>query len=501
MKKLFVIILINTAFTYTGFSQAFPFGTSLDSIDVEVPVNCEYSFGKYKFYIYKPINYNANSPALWYVHGTGGNGSEGITMLQDIADRNNAMIIAPTMHNGLLGWAYVITGYNDTLNNVSYTFWSTEIFKQMYRYIEQRENRVNTPVYLTGFSQGAQFTTRYMLIRQFDPDSIPIKMSVSVNPANYTFCTDTFMGTTMDWVWYRCGLDGLSPIGGVSTWEYIPVNKLICNSHVKQYYNENYGVMIGTADTVDFTSFCPGQGADRYERALNFYAFSDSNAVNRGTSLQWQYAEVPNVAHDAYAMYNNKSLPTDTVSIFEQVMFHTPYHSVPDFTPVADFSFMSSLKQVQVTDLSSNADNIYWDFGDGYTTYSSQTNVLHDYADYGTYTICQAVGDSCISDTICKTVTLTPVGIEETKKTKMYFYLTPNPVNEYAELNYKLQKTGKIQIELFNNLGQKEAELFNETVVANNKSQLNIYTKHLEKGIYYIILRHSNGIETIKMIK
>jgi PKD repeat protein len=478
-----------------------PYGYSIDSISI-LDTYKYWVFGpkKYEVYYYKPNTYNSQtSPILIYLHGTGGSGQSS-SVLEDIADRQNALIVAPSFPSDW-GDNYQYAQIDYIENNCYYFTWLPVFIKQIYQDILSKENRTFIPTYLTGFSAGGQSVARYMLVRQALRDSIPIQMAVSVNPYSYTFCTDTFLGTEMP---YPCGIKQINCgwYDCFSTYSYEPLLDFTCNSHVKQYYNENYAVMIGTADTSYSTSWCwTAQGSNRYERALNFYAFSDSNAVNRGTQLQWQYAEVPNVAHDAYAMYNTKASPTDTISIFEQVMFHTPYHTVPDFTPIADFSFMSSQRQVQVTDLSLNADIAFWDFGDGYTTYSNQTNVLHEYTNYGTYTICQAVGDSCISDTICKTITLTPVGIIESENAKEYFYVAPNPVIGVSELHFKLPQTDRISIVLQNSLGQKVKDLYTGLVLSGVSNIGKLDMENFKQGVYFVVLRSPENTQTIKIVK
>lgn len=310
-----------------------PNGHSSDFLTINTPSNTTIYEGNYNLYYYKPPNYNSSSPILLYAHGLGGNGSSSID-LQAIADREKALIVAPTMHNGVLGWAYATELLSNSITGCNELYWYTQVFKDIYRHVLSREGRSSMNTYLTGFSAGGQFVTRYMLIRQFSPDSIPIKMAVSVNPSNYTLMTDTFNNTPMDWGAYRCGLAG----SGTFTWNCTPivtklVKNFICNEHVKQYYNENYGVLIGTADTQTFTSFCPGQGTNRVDRAKKFYNFSQSNAISRGTTVQWRFDSVQNIGHDNNLMYNTKRNITDTFTIAERLLFKTLFHTVPQFTP------------------------------------------------------------------------------------------------------------------------------------------------------------------------
>ncbi len=318
-------------------SQIIPTGISKDSLLITTPANTFIQEGKYGVHYYKPSTYNSStSPILFFIHGLGGNGSVSID-LKDLADRQNALIVAPTMHNGQLGWAYATEVLTNTLTACSETYWYTQVTKDIYRHVLNRESRTSIDTYLTGFSAGGQFVTRYMLIRQFSPDSIPIKMAVSVNPSNYTLMTDTFNSAPMDWTNYRCGLGGIQYFraGSMCTSTLnLKVSDFICNEHVMQYYNENYGVLIGTADISPFPGFCSiAQGTDRFDRAKKFFAFSTANAVTRGTTLKWEYDSVAGVGHDQILMYNTKRNSSDTFTIAEKLLFKAPFHNVSQFTP------------------------------------------------------------------------------------------------------------------------------------------------------------------------
>ncbi|MFN0187571.1 MAG: T9SS type A sorting domain-containing protein [Bacteroidia bacterium] len=313
-------------------NHAIPFGNSSDFITMSTPPNTANYYGDYHVYYYKPATYDSlTSPILFYIHGQGGTGA-GNTDLIDIADRQNAMIVSPTMHPS---YGYVRDIAYDSITGCHHRIFMTEVMKQIYRHVLYREQRPSMDAYLTGFSEGGQFTTRYMLVRQFSPDSIPIKMAVSVNPANYTLMTDTFNGAAMDWLNYRCGLAGFDRfVYGCIAQQNIPVSDFICNEHIIQYFNENYGILIGTADTQPFPSFCGyATGTDRYDRAKVFHTFSTIDAIARGTTLQWVFDSVQFIGHSNYWMYRSKLNVTDTFTIAENLLFNTPYHSVPQLTP------------------------------------------------------------------------------------------------------------------------------------------------------------------------
>ena len=378
-------------------AQSIPYGDSQDSITT--------SDGRsWPLYYYKPAAYDSlNSPILWGWHGIGGNGAGTRNSLREMADNRNALVLAPT---GLSGGG--ITAI-DTINIDSLKiYWVPPIFKEIYRHVINRENRDSIWVYMIGFSNGGQNVTRYMLLRQAFPDSIPIRMAVSGNPLYYTFCTDTFNGVCMP---YACGI-GTDWDGEWGDY----YDGFICNEHAILYYNDNYGVLIGTNDVSPNGGFQGGcqcvsaQGNNRYERAQNFYAFSDSDAVNRGTTLKWQYAEVPGVGHDGWATYHTKADTADTASIAETLLFDSPYYPPLYLPPTADFT-------VEVSDITCNeifskalcANNkkptsVYWDFGDGFN--STEFSPVHTYSDTGTYVVTLIISNSLGSDTSTQNVTI-----------------------------------------------------------------------------------------------
>jgi len=315
--------------TVDSLEHSIPLGKSADFINIITPPGTGLTAGDYYIRYYKPALYDSlTSPILIFIPG-------GATLedIQDVADHQNAMIVSPTMHTG---WHFVTETLLDSATGCSKVFFQTEVLKQVYRHALARDQRTNVDAYLTGFSSGAQFVTRYLLIRQFDADSIPIRMAVSVSPENYAFMTDTFNGTPMPWEDFRCGLEGNETfVYNCAQTTVTPVSDFICPEHVIQYYNENYGVLVGTADiyAMQLTGFCAGQGLHRYDRASQFYNFSFGDAIARGTNLQWQYDSVPLVGYNSVLMFNTKENVTDSFTIAENLLFNTPFHTVPQLTP------------------------------------------------------------------------------------------------------------------------------------------------------------------------
>lgn len=76
--------------------------------------------------------------------------------------------------------------------------------------------------------------------------------------------------------------------------------------------------------------------------------------------------------------------------------------------PVAAFEFDSTQLTVQLTNTSTNATSISWNFGDG-SSPSSQPTVNHAFNNYGSYTICLTATNECGTDTYCEDIEFTEV--------------------------------------------------------------------------------------------
>lgn len=468
MKRFekYILFILLVSFFSQAYSQTISFGDSQDTFIT--------SNGKsWYIYYYKPANYDSiNSPILWVIHGSGGNGSNERNMLKDMADNREALIVSLT-------YAYS-DGYFAAVSITNSETWLPTLFKEIYRYIINRENRDTMWVHIIGFSAGGQCVTRYMLLRQAIPDSIPIRMAVSISPFFYTFCTDSLNGDPMV---YPCGL--LSGNLGALIFFSLDFDvNFICNDHVKMYYNENYGVLIGTTDNIPNGGDCTFiQGGHRYERAQNFYAFSDTDAVARATTLLWEYAEVPGVGHNAYDLYYTKADTTDTSSIAETLLFDTPYHATLELQPFADFNidtvFCNSDSITLTVSCINGYTNYYWNFGDATT--ATGVEVSHVYNDTGTYQINLIATNLLGTDSI----------------TYYYTYQYPVPISDFS-LNDTLLSCAPFNVTFIN--GSKCADTYYWDFGDGITSTLsNPVHEYLSEGTYSVTLIVTNiyGADTL----
>ena len=151
------------------------------------------------------------------------------------------------------------------------------------------------------------------------------------------------------------------------------------------------------------------------------------------------YDQVTKVAYDERGniyvggyMAGDLYLPGDTLRKIpggNSNLFIAKY-GVPTCTcpyAVANYTdaFTSSLKYT-FTSSASNADTIWWEFGDG-NTQSGGTTATHTYATAGNYTVCQHVSNVCSDDEFCKSVSVV-TGINEVKESYSAI-IYPNPAS------------------------------------------------------------------------
>ena len=173
--------------------------------------------------------------------------------------------------------------------------------------------------------------------------------------------------------------------------------------------------MIGTADTelVPGNNICfNAQGLTRYERAQNFYAFCEQDAVAKGTSLKWNYIEIPGVGHDGYALTSAKENATDVSSICETYLYDMPYHEPEKFPPTAVFNFIvnDTTKCVEFHGICDchwqiTPTTFTWNFGDG-TIAVEEDTIFHTYSENGTYNVTLVVENEYGKDSITNQITI-----------------------------------------------------------------------------------------------
>ncbi|HET8839386.1 MAG TPA: PKD domain-containing protein [Flavobacteriaceae bacterium] len=151
---------------------------------------------------------------------------------------------------------------------------------------------------------------------------------------------------------------------------------------------------------------------------------------------------------------------------------------VGEYDPVADFTYqVSGDYEISFTNVSTNATNFYWEFGDGNT--STSENPIHVYPGPGSYTT-SLMSDKCgVSDTIFETIDLAPLGISKVANSDI-FSLYPNPATTTLTLT---QNTSEKILYIITNL---KGQAIQSGWFAQQEKQIS--TASFSDGIYFIQL-------------
>lgn len=232
------------------------------------------------------------------------------------------------------------------------------------------------------------------------------------------------------------------------------------------------------------TDLCEGSSATFTDESLN------------AISWEWDFGEdaVPATAstegpHQVY--YNSPGKKDVSLSINGSVTeTKLEYINVSEY-PNADFDFSGSNLTVDFQNTSVNANNYYWDFGDGNA--SNLENPTHVYASSGTYQVTLLANMSVCYDTIVKEVMVPMVGVPEINREPVV-RVFPNPSTGkfYIEIKDKDVKT----LRLIDISGQLIQNISPET----NNSRITVELENSRSGIYFLEVVTDHGVTSKKIL-
>ncbi len=193
------------------------------------------------------------------------------------------------------------------------------------------------------------------------------------------------------------------------------------------------------------------------------------------------------------------SLSSSLATYLQNAADSTVFHSYSNWSldnVTANFSFNTFADSVQFTNLSQNLSpaTYFWDFGDGNT--SNAENPSHIYASSQIYTVSLIVEHCSKNDTIIKTVTINPTGIEQ-MDFESFINVFPNPVVSDLEISIN-KKNLDLNVQIVNSTG-KVMESYN----VSNKQNMKFDLEFLPSGLYLLILLNKKNNEQVifKIVK
>lgn len=164
---------------------------------------------------------------------------------------------------------------------------------------------------------------------------------------------------------------------------------------------------------------------------------------------------------------------------------------IGEYDPVAGFDFTTSYWTASFIDTSQNADNYFWDFGDGQT--STQQNPIHIYSNTGSYMVTLTVESCGLTDVFIDTLypPFHNIGLTEFALIKE-IYVSPNPATE--KVFVPIKKLDKLSV--FNSEGKEMDFLF-----AKKDEGYEIDFASLSAGVYWLKIESEGKFFHAKVVK
>ena len=146
-------------------------------------------------------------------------------------------------------------------------------------------------------------------------------------------------------------------------------------------------------------------------------------------------------------------------------------------------------------------DTYLWNFGDGVV--SSLQNPIHIYAAPGSYNVCLTIDgliQGCSGEMICEVVNVIADGVEPIRQ-NYQISIQPTILDRNLQVNYTLQQTEKVVVQLFDMSGKVVATLANAQQNVGKQQLTFESTAVLPQGIYVVHIQTPTFQYSQKVVK
>lgn len=163
--------------------------------------------------------------------------------------------------------------------------------------------------------------------------------------------------------------------------------------------------------------------------------------------------------------------------------------------PAADFETSISGDTVDFNNLSMDAANFYWDFGDGQT--STENHPQHVYPAPGNYDVTLVASDGCESDSFTLEIPINgQIGLDE-REQEIKFRVYPNPANEGFWFTIETAESGIASMQLLDLFGRV---VFTKGVTLGQSTAQWISTSKLPSGTYILVLSGDQALVRQRLV-
>jgi len=237
-------------------------------------------------FTYKPPTY-AKGPLIVVIHGSDRNAEEYRNYAINIAERFDAIVVAPlfdaqrfTDDRYKRGGGVMKAGKLQPREA-----WTFNIISRLVAEVQAMESKPGLPYYVLGHSGGGQIVAKMAM---FMPDGA--RRFVAANPGSNVFPDKS--------VPFPYGLGGLP-------------DDLSNDEILRQYCSAPLTLFLGTGDIYqnasdgfDFSENAMRQGPVRMARNHNFFNIMQKLAADRGWKFNWRIVETPGIGHSGSKMFH-----------------------------------------------------------------------------------------------------------------------------------------------------------------------------------------------------
>ncbi len=192
--------------------------------------------------------------------------------------------------------------------------------------------------------------------------------------------------------------------------------------------------------------------------------------------------------------YNSSLSPSDASDIrnaVKNVVFNNLAHwFVGTYDPSAQFNFICNANQISFTNLSVNAINYIWNFGDGNT--STAINPVHYYINQGNYNVNLTARKCGMENSSSQIINIISTSDDYIQNTDNDFTIFPNPSESEINVIFNKNKEKDSEYIIFNQSGA----MVKSGKIDKNQNLINI--SDLNKGTYLLQIQTKKQKSNIK---
>lgn len=308
-------------------------------------------------------------------------------------------------------------------------------------------------------------------------------------------------------VWHE--LANLKPSDGWSAWQtnyyYLPEEMRGKPIQIAFYYNDFYDQGSGCAiDDIKLYEVpvkpIPGFKADQPDNCLGTpVTFIDTTKGLAHTWL-WDFGEGASprtkTGRGPHLVTYADPGPKDVSLLVNNLDYlFKPDYIMGRLQPSAGFTYERNILQITFTSHITNADIVWWDFGDGTT--STELNPIHDFRSKKLYHVHQIVyNGSCPPDTASEFIDLRlGTGIDNPDN-RQNIKIFPNPTNHRLTIQWEVPPLTPVNLTLLSLEGQVL-----QSIQSPPKSEIEMDLLAIPAGFYILRLGNDRQFQTYRILK